>query len=47
MKEYYLSLSLGFLLAGAAMWLVAWINRIYTEREKRICRLILKRARKD
>ncbi len=47
MKAMISSLIIGFLLASSSVWLIALLNETYTHREKKLSRLLQKRARKD
>jgi hypothetical protein len=47
MQGLTLSLIVGFLLAYSSVWLVSRINDRYTQWEKNLCRLLVKRGKKD
>ncbi len=47
MEAWASSLIVGVLLAVSLTWLVSLINDRYIKREKDLCRLILKRAKKE
>jgi len=47
MNDMISSLVIGFLLASSSFWLIAFINDSYTQREKKLARLLLKRGKMD
>jgi hypothetical protein len=47
MNGLTLSLIVGFLLAYSSVWLVSRINDRYTQWEKNLCRVLIKRGKKD
>ncbi len=47
MNDMISSLVIGFLMASSSFWLIGFINDSYTHREKKLARLLLKRAKKD
>ncbi len=47
MKGLTFSLIIGFLLASSSVWLISLINDRYTQKEKFISNLLLKRGKKE
>ena len=47
MNDMISSLVIGFLLASSSFWLIAFVNDSYTQREKKLARLLLKRGKMD
>jgi hypothetical protein len=47
MKAMISSLIIGFLLASFSYWLITLFNSSYSQREKKLSNLLLKRAKKD
>lgn len=47
MNSLTLSLIVGFVLAYSSVWLVSRINDRYTQWEKNLCRVLVKRGKKD
>jgi len=41
------SLIVGFLIGSSCVWLVSFINDRFTQREKHLSRLLVKRVKKD
>jgi hypothetical protein len=41
------SLIVGFLIGSSCVWLVSFINDLFTQREEDLSRLVLKRVKKD
>ncbi len=47
MKGLTFSLIIGFLLGSSSLWLISRLNNHYTEKEKFISNLLLRRGKKD
>jgi len=47
MDAWTSSLIAGFVMGSSLVWLASRINDRYIKREKNVCRLILKRAKKN
>ena len=47
MEAWTYSLIAGFVMGSSLVWLASLINNRYIKREKDVCRLVLKRAKKE